>query len=280
MNGLESSIKKTLSYAGYFHYPLDQEELHLWLIGDKQVSKQKLNSVHTQNLTSREKLLKEKLKKISLSKVISTQKIVGILSAVPTINLVAITGSVAIGNAKEMDDIDLLIVTQRNTLWLTRPLVLLLLSIVGKRRHPNASYLEAANSFCPNLWLENGSLFVPKDKQNLYTAHEVLQTMPIFDRGNTYQTFLHTNKWIKNHLANAFDTKSSKTPPDNDNKLIIFLLGLLFFPLNSVSYLVQHLYMKPKLTKETVTLNSAYFHKINFAKKIDEHFRINRVGYN
>lgn len=277
MSGLKKSIQKTLDYAGYFNYPLDQNELCLWLISDKNVPNEKISAIHRQQLSPDEIALKKHLNQVSLDKIKTAQKLSKYLSFIPSIDLVAVSGSVAVANAKELDDIDLLIVTKDHTLWLTRPFVLLISGLVGERRQPTDSYLEAANTFCLNLWLEKRSLKIPQSKQNLYTAHEVLQILPIYDRHSTYQQFLNINAWVKKHLANAYNIKSSSAPLDSEGNSPF---SLLISPLNLVFYLLQYLYMKPKLTKETVSYHSAYFHKIDFFKKIDHHLRVNRVGYN
>jgi predicted nucleotidyltransferase len=244
------------------------------------IPKEKIFSFYNRDLNPKEIVLKDNLKKISEKKIMAAKKIIKILSYFSTVEMIAITGSVAVGNAKEMDDIDLLIVTQKNTLWFTRPFVLLILSVFGRRRLPNSTYLQAANTFCPNLWLDDCSLLVPEDKQNLYTAHEVLQIMPILDRKQSYQRFLHTNNWVKKYLANAFYVKASIIKPDVPITVLSQFVETLFIPFNLLSFIFQYLYMKPKLTKEIVAYHSAYFHQVDFAQKLRAHLQINGVGYN
>jgi len=43
------------------------------------------------------------------------------------------------------------------------------------------------------LMAEN-ALALPQNKQNLYTAHEVIQLLPIYNKDNTYAKFLRANR--------------------------------------------------------------------------------------
>jgi len=45
---------------------------------------------------------------------------------------------------------------------------------------------------------------LPESERDLFSAHEVLQMEPVFDRGNTYKKFLLANKWVKTFLPNAW----------------------------------------------------------------------------
>ena len=161
--------------------------------------------------------------------------------------------------------LDLMVVTADHTLWLTRPFVLLLLSLFSRRRLPGQSHAEAAHSFCPNLWLEHRSLAVPLVKRNLYTAHEVLFVTPVFDRFQTHSLFLSQNSWVKKYLANAY---LSVQPQAIRSPSYFSTLFILLFPFNLLAFFLQYLYMLPRRTNETVTLHCAYFHTQDFAGKI------------
>ena len=268
MDSLDRAVRQTLSYGAFFDFPLDLSELHHWLIYPKKVPRSALIPYHPV-LSPKAIIIKKSLYAQAQQKIGRASGMASVLSYIPTIKLVAITGSVAIRNAKKMDDIDLLIVTADHTLWLTRPLVLFLLTLLSRRRLPGQDYRSAAHSFCPNLWLETRALAVPAEKRNLYTAHEVLQVLPILDRSSTYTHFIRANRWAGEHLANAYSASLRKSP--SKTRPSSSLLSLIFSPFNFLAFIFQYLYMKPKMSTESVTLDSAYFHTIDFQSRIKRH---------
>lgn len=269
---LANAVSKTKAYAGYFNYPLSEEETHHWLISKRPVSKTSisklLSPLEAKELTYKKNLLKNTQKKEKLA-----QELLKIARFIPFIRLIALTGSVAANNSKKNDDLDLLIITEENTLWLVRPLFLLLLSCQFSRRHPGDSSQKVSNAFCPNLWLDTSSLKIPTKRQSLYTAHEVLQVKPLLDRGQTHLRFVKANSWTKRFLANAYDSFSKINLPDTQNHFYAFLL----FPLNYLLFVLQYLYMLPKKTTETVTLHSAFFHKNNLSNTLINHLKNNSL---
>src|SRR6185312_7622187 len=123
---------------------------------------------------------------------------------IPTIEFAGLSGSLAMHNAEKDADIDIFIITRPNTLWLTRFLILSLLQLKGKRRAPGKKH--AKDTICVNMLLDTKHMAFPKNKRNIYTAHEIIQMKPLLIRNNTYNEFLHKNKWIINFLPHAFPT--------------------------------------------------------------------------
>lgn len=259
-NSLKKAIKKTISYAQFFDYDLTRDEIHHWLITNKIIPKKNLSSKISNTLTK-----KRKQRRItSKDKIKQAQKLAFILNFIPTINMVAITGSLSMDNAKVGDDIDLMIVTKDDTLWLTRPLVILLITLFFKRRLPGSNTkTHFKDTFCTNLWLEQSSLKVPKTKHNLYTAHEVLQVRPILDKHHTYLHFISQNSWVKGFLANAFASHQKPKQPHPTS-----IVSTILKPLNLLAFNLQYQYMLPKITTESVNLHSAYFHPRDLSKNL------------
>ncbi len=267
MTRIQKAILKTLIYADIFDYPLTQAEIQKWLIQEKSSdissisdsSIKKTSSYY--HLKSRQSIVKLRRQRtrFSRSKFKLAQKITSYLKFIPSIQLIAITGALAMNNSNQHDDIDLMIITKKNRLWLTRLFSILILEFLNLRRRPNKktkSDINVLNSnkICLNLFLDESSLQLPSSQRNLYTAHEVTQIKPIFDKGNTYQNFINQNSWVASFLPNAVSASvlSPKiTPP------------LFTFPLNwleTFAYQLQLLYMKSKITNEKITLHSAFFH--------------------
>lgn len=202
----ESVVLSTLCYHDLFDYPLTIKELHRFLIG-KKVSLKKLkpkiksfNGFHF--LPGRKKIiaLRQKREKISQQKLTIARQVSRWLRLIPTIKLIAVTGAVAVNNAKKKDDIDLLIITAANRLWLTRFFSLLLSEILGRRR--KIRDIDTADKICFNIWLDENHLALPKLKRNLFTAHEICQMQVIQQKNNLYQKFLNANQWSAEFLPN------------------------------------------------------------------------------
>ena len=255
------AVEKTLAYSRHFGLPLTPEKLHLWLIAPRPIPFARLHSYLPKSTAKSRQLIEERLR-YSQKKLSFARSIARLLSLFPTIKLICATGSLAVDNAKQYDDLDIMIVTSADTLWLTRPLAIFFLKILRLRRPtslPEHQSPRVSDKVCDNLWLDETALALPKNKRNLYTAHEVLQARPLFDRGNTHAKFISANQWTSKHLANAYLSKVTprtvagtkwRTPPRWN----------FLSPLNHLAFKLQYHYMKPKITRETITLHSAYFH--------------------
>jgi hypothetical protein len=202
--------------------------------------------------------LRKQREKISQNKWQIAQGIGIKLKLFPTIQAVFVTGSLAMNNAAETDDIDLMIVTSANTLWITRFFVDLYLKFMGIRRPPPEHLVLStehfANKVCDNLWLDENHLsIVPHD---LYRAHEIMQAKVLWGRNHIHDRFLAANFWVKQFLPNAYPA-TLRLPHTNLLKPI--LLSYLL-PVNWLFYVVQYLYMRPKMTTEKIAPGFAFFH--------------------
>lgn len=213
---LSLAIGRTLAYGDIFDYPLTLEELHRFLISSKPVDltdlKKALAHLDGVEKESQFYLLKgqrglvairRKRQRWSQKKIKIARRTAFWLRLIPWIKLVGITGALAMNNSDEEDDIDFLIITARNRLWLTRLLTVLLIEIVAKRRRPSDSPgKQIKDKICLNMFLDEAHLKIPKKEQNLFTAHEVCQLKMLWERKNTYQKFIRRNQWTKEFLAN------------------------------------------------------------------------------
>ncbi|NCP47058.1 hypothetical protein AUJ42_02100 [Candidatus Collierbacteria bacterium CG1_02_44_10] len=290
---LRRAVSVTIKYAGFFNFPLSEQEIYYWLTTSRSASKEQLKPYLPGPLSTKEKKLRLEVFQSSQHKISHAKNLIRILRYVPGLRLVALTGSVAAGNSHPDDDIDLLFITSPHCLWLLRPLVILLISVFFRRRHPGEDHSKASDAFCPNLWLDSLSVSIPKNKRNLYTAHEVLQTIPLLDRGDTYQTFLYANRWTKRYLANAYQSSllpvrplaevsypsrgslipEGVNPRHRGSHSCFSYVYFLFAPLNYLFFIIQLLYMTPKKTSEVVHLHAAFLHTTDFAGAISHHLK-------
>jgi hypothetical protein len=267
---LESSILKTLVYSDRFNYPLKKDEIWKWLV--EKSTKEKVmdalerlvvaKAIGKENeyffLPGKAETVNLRLKreKISRKKLLIVQRSVKKLKAIPFIKFIGLTGALSMNNADENDDIDLLIITAKDTLWLIRILIWLICPICQiRRRKPKDQ--EVKDKICFNLFLDEAELEI-KEK-NLFIAHEICQVKPLLNKDNTYEKFLFTNSWVDKYLPNIAPVTVCWLPVTS-NCLLSFL--------NKIAFRLQYLYMKPKITNEKISLHQAFFHPKNLSATI------------
>lgn len=268
----------SLLYHDYFDYPLTKEELIKWQANPKLlVTHYPLRITHKNKyifLNNREKLakLRQKREKISHQKLKIAHRAIHFLKFIPTVKMVGITGSLAMNNCHEKSDIDFMIVTKKETLWLTRFFTLLFLKFMRIPLRSRGDHDEK-DKLCLNIWMDESDLII--HNQNLYTAHELSQIVPLLNRGKTYERLLSQNKWIVNFWPNAVKLPSTKLPPTNLNTFFIILLR----PIELFSFKIQWHHMKNSITNETVTSTRAFFHPINWSTKLELHLKKYNIAY-
>lgn len=172
-----------------------------------------------------------------------------ILAKIPLIVLVGVTGSVASGWPKKSDDIDFLIICKKDSLWICRIWATTLLKIYGFRMRDSTT--EISDSLCLNLWLDETSLTIDKDRQNLLTGLDLVWLKVILNRQNCWQRFLAANKWAEKYVI--LD-KVRKVRIDKKK------VSGLMTNVNRLAFGIQYWYMKRKMKGEIVSINKAYFH--------------------
>lgn len=201
------AVAQTLKYADQFQFPLTEAELRQYLIGYRLGPRpvppgpyQKVGEYYM--LRGREALVRTRKLRVRYTqeKIARAIKLSHLLRVFPGVRLVGLTGSVAASNASRRDDIDLMIVTSKNRIWLTRAIILGVFSLVGLKRPDKASG-HFDNKFCFNLWLEETRVGLTMKNRDLYTAYEVCLMKPLLG-GDTYRQFLNLNKWREKYLPN------------------------------------------------------------------------------
>lgn len=271
-NKMEKSIIKTLAYSDIFDYPLKAREAVKFFIGPKTSSKKIARGLEgafrtgligknkgfyclngRYNLTRVRRIReKESKKKMQIA-----SKAARILSFLPTVKLIGISGSLSMNNSQKRDDIDLFIITSSNLLWTTRFLVNLILLVFRLKRGRDASF--GVNKICPNMFVSLASLEIPK---NIFSAHEVAQMKVLMNKARTYEKFLYKNKWVLNFLPNAFEAVPIQQRQEGN---------ILLKAIDRIFYRVQFLYMKKKITTERISQDAARFHpkdKTEFVKSL------------
>ena len=124
--------------------------------------------------------------------------------AVPFIQTVAVTGSVAYGSAARWDDIDLFIVTKRNRLWLSAfmTLILVRLNKLLDRRSPHLTL------FCLSYVHDQGGFAneSERNRTNPLFARELLKAKPVAGEIQ-YRRILEENDWVEDFYTGPYAAK-------------------------------------------------------------------------
>lgn len=256
MEEAKKAIERTKLYALKYGQKLNLEQLYLRLISPKVFTKKAVIDFGERILIN-----KENIKKLNLAKKFTENT----LNKFEGILMVGVTGSVAAESAKENEDIDLLIVTKANELWWWR-LYLRIYVFWNKIPHRKFKQKEKANDFCFNLWLDENNLLIPKNKQNLKNATDLIMMKVILNKNDSYQKFLKANKWTKKYLATGYEERrKNKTPliPLDEGGQKFLLINYIKKIINSFLFGGQYGFMSLKGKKLRVSLGQAFFHEDN-----------------
>lgn len=78
---------------------------------------------------------------------------------------------------------------------MTRFLVTIFVSLLGVRRTPKAK--DVTDMFCLNMFTTVDGMSIPVGERDLFSAHEVVQMVPLWERKGTYRKFILHNRWVK-----------------------------------------------------------------------------------
>lgn len=248
------------------------------------------------HLPGRGSLIARRLKRAKQSGVqlARAQTIASKLSHVQGVLAIYLTGSLAMSNSGPDSDIDFMVITQPSRLWTTRLILTFYTELLGLRRRPHDHH--TSGKVCLNLYLTPITYKLPPSKRSLYTAYELIQAVPLYDPHNTRSSLLAANSWIKKYLPNAIlgsdllprtllkrnsRLQAEKGPAGTSSVIALekwlqkrSVLGgqherrVLMGTMESLCYHLQLLYMRPKLTREYITPNSAFFHPNNPAPRV------------
>ena len=291
---LEKAILQTLAYSAHFHFPLTQTEIYRRLqslpagkaglprrqAGSEPCKKSAVDQalyslvqagrvLAVQDyyvLAGQSHLVAHRRARQSSSRhlLARAKTKVATLARCPGVQAIYVTGSLAVANASESDDIDLMVITTPHRLWLTRLLLTTITSLRGWRRTPHAT--NVSGKVCLNLYLTLDALSLPAAKRSLYAAYELIQALPLYDPHDTQSELLAANSWIGQYLANQKRTLLNRRPgrrPSRDSEAGRRVLngfdGVLDL-LDDLAFSIQYAYMRPKITREYVTRDAAFFH--------------------
>jgi len=213
---LEESVLATLAYADLFDFPLSAPEIHRYLHGVQTTRAplmEWLEFGHRANrlirhqagyyfIKGKEDILsvRQRRKLIASACLPRAFHYGNLLGSLPFVRMVALTGSLAVGNSDHGADFDYFIITSHGRLWLSRALVILFVRWVFWRNK---------DTICPNFIISEVAMEMPH--RNIYTAHEITQMVPI-NGMEVYQRFRESNSWTYSYLPNASGPPYSTFP--------------------------------------------------------------------
>lgn len=201
----EIAILKTLLYGDVFDFPMTNTEIHHYLL-EHPASLEVITSTLKNSawlaqyvipVNGYYALRKEAADLRHHREQISTElweralRYGRLLAYLPFVKMVALTGALSMRNAQHKDeDFDYMIVTRSGRVWLTRLFAVMMV---------RAARLWGVE-LCPNYVLSETMLL--QQRQDMFTAHEVTQMIPISGHG-LYEQLLQVNPWTKRYLPNA-----------------------------------------------------------------------------
>lgn len=263
--------KFTVYYHDIFDYPLTKGELALWTPGeDFPKALTKKQTIQEKNgfffLKGKTKIVHERQKKEKFSekKLEIASRASKIISFIPMVRGVFLTGALAMKNAARDSDIDFLIICSKGTLWISRLVVVLTLDLMGIQRR-RVGKKEEKDRLCLNMWMDESDLVWEAKERSFYTAHEIAQTVPLVNKKNTFERLILSNKWAKDFWPGAVripEAGEIKLIPKRRSKGVVSLLNYLAFKL-------QYFYMKKRISREVVTPTKAIFHPRDWNKIVE-----------
>lgn len=260
----KENILRTITYSDLFDFPLKLKEVHKYYNSPEGISKEKLKELLDSHpelshldgyyfLKGKEALVLKRAmrEEESQKKIIKAQRWAKILSVLPSVKMIALSGSLALSNARHDDDIDLFIITSNNTVWITRLFVNLMLVFARQKRSKHDRV--APNKICPNMLIAQRAMTIPEHARTLYTAREIAQLKPLISKNHTYEELLSKNHWIKEYLGNI-KIKPSELSENNNQKW-----SGVTSAIDTALFKAQRKYMQ-NITNEIVKKDIAKFH--------------------
>ena len=255
------SVIVPIIYSDIFNFPLHIDELWYYM-GQTTYKKEDVLATVIQHpqlsfqenyicLKGKEVYIKKRIKNIPKVEMQykKAKRVAFFLGLIPWVLCITLSGSLAAGQYKKNDDIDLFIITKPNTLWLSRFLLLGVVALLRKRR--KKTQLHAPGSICINFLIDTEKLDMSIFGRDMYIAWEVAQLKVLVNKHHTFELFLKRNTWIKNYVGYTVPSRNMSYP-----KEVTFLTRYL----SRLAENIQRKSIEKSRTKELVERHIAAFH--------------------
>jgi hypothetical protein len=143
------------------------------------------------------------------------RRIIRVIGYVPFIRGVLVTGSLAVNNVRQKDDLDFLVLTAPNRLWMVFGILGVLQRIFSRR------------FLCSNYYISTDHLRLRRE--SFYLAREVVQARPIFG-AETCQRFERDNRWAFEFFPNAAAARPEDDPVLERRGLLRWIMCCVEWP--------------------------------------------------
>jgi hypothetical protein len=271
MNEYDYLVFLTLAYSSCFSFALTEQEIiqrlpkapNQLLLSENKIKRALKKLLHKgliQNnrqyfyLDEKDLANRKKRAKFVIERQTRVNEFIILAKRIPFVCAIILTGSTAVNNAQRDDDLDFMIICKKNTLWISRFLLIILTKINNKRPNQNSK-----NAWCFNIFLDESSLTLDKNRRSLYEAYEILQMIFVFDRANYQEKFLNANQWLKNYLFFYDHFKSGQ-----------YTKTMSFSIINQLLFYLQKKYRLIVFGQEnfSLSLGQAFFNQLDFKTKL------------
>ena len=205
MQDLQENILKTIIWFDLFEYPLKLEEIFLYLPDKVENLEFILNNLITENkiqkkqdfyfLFGRQEIvnIRKERRVESFKKIKRAKRAVKFLRNLPFVRAIFLCNVLGYLNAKEQDDIDFLIITEKNKIWTTRWFATGFFKILNLRPRPD----KIKDKFCFSFYLslDNLNLENIKLEDDPYLKYWLTGLLPLYDENNYLDKILNNNLW-------------------------------------------------------------------------------------
>lgn len=207
MEELKKNIIKTLLYYDIFSHPLKPEEIYSFLPRNSITKSDVKNFLETaakqgsvpfaekdgyyyikpaeENISKR--IIKENY---SLKMWKRAALVTHIIKRFPFVRAVFVTGSLSKNSSDPASDLDFMLVTKKNRLWISRTLLMLFKKIF---------FLNSYKFFCINYYVTEDNLVI--SERNIFTATEIATIKATFNT-ELLNEFIRQNEWVKEYFPN------------------------------------------------------------------------------
>jgi hypothetical protein len=207
IESLKANILRTLLYYDIFSHPLNGDEVFAFLpknsLAKAEVYDKLKNYSGEKENTFAEKegyyyvkpnehhVLIRKAKNEHARKMWKAARIVThLIKRFPFVRAVIVTGSLSKNTTDKHSDLDFMVITAPDRLWIARNLMMIFKKIF---------LFNSYKFFCVNFLLTENHLEI--EDKNIFTATEIATIKPTFNTG-LMETFIKKNLWIKTHFPN------------------------------------------------------------------------------
>lgn len=207
MEELKKNITKTLLYYDIFSHPLKPEEIFSFLprnsiakhdvVNFLKEAAQKDTAPFAEKdgyyfIKPGEQNISRRIEKENYSLKMWKQAamITHIIKRFPFVRAVLVTGSLSKNSSDPTSDLDFMLVTAKNRLWISRTLLMLFKKIF---------FLNSYKFFCINYYITEDNLVI--NERNIFTATEIATIKATYNT-ELLNEFIKQNDWVKEYFPN------------------------------------------------------------------------------